>query len=482
MKQLTCEMCGSNNLVKQDGVFVCQTCGTKYSIEEAKKMMIEGTVRVDNTHLIQNYLEMAERAYKSGNNEEVESYCNKIIEIEPNEYRALMLKGKAAGWQTTLQNNRFSEAINCFSSAVSNAPEEEKGELIKDAKNQVENLSVAIMRLRGDRFEKWPDEDESTGLIGAVTEIIKALFLFATSVGLGVIDKDELMVPVATQINNSVINAWNNKIVPDYRNDSNGHPDDYAWRELLKRAQYCTTLLEFAIKLSNNDDASDVDRYKNLIAIHKYVMNSCSYEYRTVEVRGNFWNDYQSTYENRYCRNLVLNDSAKTIRMNLIAQYESRIQEIEAEHERIVKEEAKKRLDAYWAEHADERTSLETEKKNLTDQIASLNAKLSSQIANLNRELLEIPGKTEIANLNSQIAQLEAEKSALGLFKGKEKNALQEQIYQVARNKKTVQDRMDSEKKAIEAQISAAKAEMQKKISPLQDRVNSIDSELTKDR
>ena len=42
MKQLTCEMCGSTELLKQDGVFVCQICGTKYSVEEAKKMMAEG--------------------------------------------------------------------------------------------------------------------------------------------------------------------------------------------------------------------------------------------------------------------------------------------------------------------------------------------------------------------------------------------------------------------------------------------------------
>lgn len=41
MKKLTCEMCGSTELVKQDGVFVCQTCGTKYSVEDAKKMMKE---------------------------------------------------------------------------------------------------------------------------------------------------------------------------------------------------------------------------------------------------------------------------------------------------------------------------------------------------------------------------------------------------------------------------------------------------------
>ena len=74
MKQLTCEMCGSTDLLKQDGVFVCQTCGTKYSVEEAKKMMIEGTVdvsgssvKIDNTDSINIYMSMAENAYNASN-------------------------------------------------------------------------------------------------------------------------------------------------------------------------------------------------------------------------------------------------------------------------------------------------------------------------------------------------------------------------------------------------------------------------------
>ena len=35
MKKIQCELCGSNNLVKEDGYFVCQYCGTKYSLEDA---------------------------------------------------------------------------------------------------------------------------------------------------------------------------------------------------------------------------------------------------------------------------------------------------------------------------------------------------------------------------------------------------------------------------------------------------------------
>ena len=83
MKQLMCEMCGGTDLVKQDGVFVCQTCGTKYSVEEAKKMMIEGTVevagtvKVDNTASVANYLMMAKNAYEADNKKEAETYCNK---------------------------------------------------------------------------------------------------------------------------------------------------------------------------------------------------------------------------------------------------------------------------------------------------------------------------------------------------------------------------------------------------------------------
>ncbi len=88
MRRLTCEMCGSTDLIKNDGVFVCQSCGTKYSVEEAKKMMIEGTVevtgtvKVDNTAAIENYLDMARNAKDAGNNKEADNYCNKIIEME----------------------------------------------------------------------------------------------------------------------------------------------------------------------------------------------------------------------------------------------------------------------------------------------------------------------------------------------------------------------------------------------------------------
>ncbi len=36
---LTCELCGSTDFVKDGGLFVCQGCGTKYTLEEAQRIM-----------------------------------------------------------------------------------------------------------------------------------------------------------------------------------------------------------------------------------------------------------------------------------------------------------------------------------------------------------------------------------------------------------------------------------------------------------
>ena len=151
MKQLTCEMCGSTDLLKQDGVFVCQTCGTKYSLEEAKKMMIEGTVdvsgstvKVDNSASIKNFYTMAVSAYEAENKAEAENYCNKIIEIEPENYEAWFLKGKAAGWQSTLAKLRIEESVQCFSKAIDYAPEDKVEEIKKQAADEISNLSIAF--------------------------------------------------------------------------------------------------------------------------------------------------------------------------------------------------------------------------------------------------------------------------------------------------------------------------------------------------
>lgn len=94
MRQLTCEMCGSTDLVKDGGVFVCQNCGCKYSVEEAKKMMIEGTVevqgtvKVDESEKIEKLRVLAKRAKEEENASEAKKYYDLVLIEDPDDWEA----------------------------------------------------------------------------------------------------------------------------------------------------------------------------------------------------------------------------------------------------------------------------------------------------------------------------------------------------------------------------------------------------------
>lgn len=104
MKSLVCEMCQSNDLVKQDGYYVCQHCGTKYTVEEAKKLMIEGkvdvsgsTVTIDKSKEADNMRVLARRSFDEGNHADAASYYEKILLSDPNDIEASLYSayGKA---------------------------------------------------------------------------------------------------------------------------------------------------------------------------------------------------------------------------------------------------------------------------------------------------------------------------------------------------------------------------------------------------
>lgn len=500
MKQLVCEMCGSNDLVKKEGVFVCQACGTKYSVEEARKMMVEGTVKVDNSHMVSNYLEMAINAYKADNQAEAEAYCNKTIEIEPTNHLAWMLKGKAAGWQSTIQSPRIPEAVLAFTKAVQYAPEEEKEDLAREAKTEIQNLSKAMLKLRGERFVKWPDNEEANGFISDLTAIINSVVQFITQVDVAISIPD-IMRPAAEIIDQAVIKAFKDKIVPDYKSDRYPWPDDDDFRKYIDRIGYCTTLIEKAIKLCDDDDDEDIQRYENLVFLHKQAIGACSYksEFYVLDepYKVDFWRKrgaFPIKNENRvYSKNLSLAYSAVTYRNNLILQYENKISHLKAaknrriaaekaEKERKAKEASKKRFEKYWKTHSNEKKKLESELKTLKEQIDNLNASCNDQVVALNKEISAIPGQIEIDNLNERVKKLSTDKASLGVFKGKEKKALQEQIDKIEAEIKTIRERMSVARSALEAKIATVKVDNQEKTVLLQSRIKEINVELTKER
>ena len=68
MKQIICEMCDGTEFKKENGEFVCCGCGTHYSVEEAKKLMVEiGNDVVGNSsngNQVENLLNLARSSFE----------------------------------------------------------------------------------------------------------------------------------------------------------------------------------------------------------------------------------------------------------------------------------------------------------------------------------------------------------------------------------------------------------------------------------
>jgi len=126
MKKLVCEMCGGTDLVKQDGVFVCQSCGVKYTVEEAKKMMIEGTVevvgtvKIDESEKIKPLLESADTVFGLGNHDEAYRQYMEILKISPNNFHALAFSSICQGWHSSIANCNIQMTAVGISAAIKN--------------------------------------------------------------------------------------------------------------------------------------------------------------------------------------------------------------------------------------------------------------------------------------------------------------------------------------------------------------------------
>ena len=84
MQSIVCEMCGSNDLIEKDGLFVCQHCHTKYTVEEAKKLM----VTFDNSGKVQNLMKVAKQAQAENNYEKAGKYYDLVLQEDAENWEA----------------------------------------------------------------------------------------------------------------------------------------------------------------------------------------------------------------------------------------------------------------------------------------------------------------------------------------------------------------------------------------------------------
>ena len=154
MKALVCEMCGSHDLVKQDGMYVCQNCGTGYTVEEARKLMIEGTVdvsgssvKVDNSAFVEKYLQNARRAKMKEDWEETEKYYNMVEQNAPQNIEAVFYSSYAKARGTLMDKNleKRKAAFNVFANSISVVDDYFDKENVSAQANLVKQMSKDLL-------------------------------------------------------------------------------------------------------------------------------------------------------------------------------------------------------------------------------------------------------------------------------------------------------------------------------------------------
>lgn len=350
------------------------------------------TMTIENIQLVDDYLHQAKDAYDSKEYLTAEISCDKLLKIDPLNYHAWLLKGRSVGNQGTLENNFYKESVDAFSKAIINCPSEEKDLIIAESKNEMKTLAQ-LMVIRGGEASisklifdnKVLQSIESDILIGNMDLMVKAKVYFSF---------EEITRSLAPLYNNIVNEMYLKRIKPDYADRMN-------CGLFIYRIKICVALLEKALEMNKSFDNENLDIYKSLVfflstALDSYTLN----------------------------RELDILNETKELHQKII-QYKSKIKQLEIE-------ELERRYKEYWESHTTEKITLEEENKSYTKKIESLR-----------KEIESLSGKAEKISLSEQSATLAAKKSTLGIFKGKEKKVIQEQINQINTEIETITKKAD---------------------------------------
>ena len=137
-------------------MYVCQSCGTKYSVEEAKKMMIEGTVdvqgtvKIDVSEELEGLYALARRARDSFNYEDALKYYESILvkakQLEATWYQAylkIIVENRTdVGPVGVIAEKAIGKAVESVSKNISSV--EEQINILKELKNSVLDLYTKL--------------------------------------------------------------------------------------------------------------------------------------------------------------------------------------------------------------------------------------------------------------------------------------------------------------------------------------------------
>ncbi len=454
MAKITCDICGGKLVVKSGGIAVCDNCGMEYSPERLKeKMRQEKDIAPKaDTKKIDNWMKMGVDAADAGNNKEAYKFFTKVVEVDPDNWRAVFERGKAAAAQSTIKKDRTAELSQAVKSALQIIRDIDipKNELI-DIKN---DFAVALYNINNeitdimdeklwDHFDLYSDKhwdlmwNTQRRYETNIEEMTYALSLIENY-------DDELSKDNSLAIKKRIC-----KDIKDLCNSIGywvGHTQDmmsYMGLSAYRKQRY-------------------LEKYLDLV----YEIREIEPDFRTKE------DDYPDPFEPEYYP---------------VDQIYNAWKKIEAEYQDKKRRKAQqKRNDEYWKEHAEEKKQHEDRIQEICTELEELKKTVcgyDAQISEIRKEeKIRFNDDIELSELKNKLSDCMEQKSKLGLLAFKQKRMLQEEI-------DTIKSRIDVCEKNIlddiSSRISVLKEEQKpflSQITELEKEKKNIEHELKRDR
>jgi len=228
------------------------------------------------------YLQSAREALNAGNYAAAEADADKMIEADPQSYRAWFIKGEAAGWQTTGTDNRFAESTADWINAYQCTPKNKKREIGSQIQGSAEKISTAILTMRCNNFKALQDKNCKTGILDCLAMINEqfAAIRDKTQIDLYTAALKNKFAGILNTTAAEVGRAINGEFGEDSKTrvrlgrTARTHTK-LSWEHLIESTDCCLALLETAYYLST-DDGLCFEICKNYIDLVNLTKETCS--------------------------------------------------------------------------------------------------------------------------------------------------------------------------------------------------------------
>jgi len=467
MKKIVCEMCSSNDVIKDGEFYVCQVCGTKYTVESARSLLkdigtldIKGKVEIDSSNQVEDYLSMANNAIELNNTKDAFNFIEKILIIEPKNFNALYLKGKIS--------EKIEDKFDCFSYALKCVDSQNESALI-------ENIQKDLLSFYNSKIEYCFSLEKDLGRYNFVQSVHIAVNLIQKEFDSNIL-KEKIIIDKETILNSFCKRCY-----------------EFCLKE-GKSALEIIAVWEIKSKKNHvwiHPCKNDSDKLQGIFNILAKIVTATT----DIQLKYDIYNTYISFF-NQVCNKKYYMTSTVTnletwdffIASFLINDYRNKISDYRKELAILQQEldkQKRERIEKYWKAHAEEKKIFDDKKESLLKELNEISPKVEQQFEEIEKVksgVTKMPANRLIDRFEEEIKSLSVARSKLGIFKGKQKAEIDKRI-------ELLNVELANAKRALVSQREELLVELRKEYLPnkkivddLKSKLSEINEELTKDR